>query len=68
MNTYLIQAKVTVKVLGISGPFIHTVTKLVVSRSTNEATAKYEKHVRDLFSHMNPHEVEFEYLIVADTI
>lgn len=65
---YWIQAKIQIKVYGISGPFEETITKMVQANSTNEAKAKYEQHVRKMFAHMQGESFNFQYLIIADTI
>jgi len=65
---YYIQAKVSIRVFGISGPFEETITKLVNARSTNEARAKFESHVRQMFAHMKGESFSFQYIIIADTI
>ena len=65
---YFIQAKVIIRVWGISGPFTETVTKLVNAHNTNDAKTKYEQHIRQMFAHMNAETFDFEYLIIADTI
>jgi hypothetical protein len=65
---YFIQAKVVRRVFGISGAFEDVITKLVTARSTAEAKARYEEHVRMLFSNMNADSFDFEYIIIADTI
>ena len=65
---YFVQAKITIRVWGISGPFIETVTKLVNAHSTGEAKSKFEQHVRQLFAHMQAEEYRFDYITIADTI
>lgn len=65
---YWIQAKVEMRVFGISGPFVETITKMVNAHSTAEARSKYEQHVRQMFFHMNCESFDFQYLIIADTI
>jgi hypothetical protein len=65
---YFIQAKVNIRVWGISGPFTETVTKLVKAHNTNEAKSKYEEHVKQMFAHMNAESFEFDYMTIADTI
>lgn len=68
MMLYWIQAKVTMKVFGISGPFIQVITKMVNANSTESAKVKYEAHIRNMFTHVGAETYEFEYLIIADTI
>lgn len=65
---YWIQAKVIIKVFGISGPFEQTVTQMVNANNTNDARTKFENHMRRRFAHMQGESINFEYLIVADTI
>ena len=65
---YWIQAKVVIRVFGISGPFEQTVTQMVNAHNTKEAQAKFESHMRKRFAHMNGESFTFEYLTVADTI
>lgn len=65
---YWIKAKIVIRVFGISGPFEETVTKLVNARSTNEARAKYEAHIRQMFAHMRGESISFQYITIADTI
>jgi hypothetical protein len=65
---YWIQAKVTIRVFGISGPFEQVVTQMVTAHDTNEARTKFEAHIRRRFAHMNGESFAFEYLTVADTI
>lgn len=66
--TYWIQAKVQIRVYGISGPFEETITKMVDAGSTREAQAKYEEHIRQMFAHMHGNNFNFQYLTIADTI
>jgi hypothetical protein len=65
---YWIQAKVVIRVFGISGPFEQVVTQMVNARHTQEARTKFENHMRARFAHMNGESFHFEYLTVADTI
>jgi len=65
---YFIQAKISIKVAGISGPFEETITKLVNATSTHDAMAKYEKHIKEMFNHMHGESFNFHYNIIADTI
>lgn len=65
---YWIQAKISIKVFGISGPFEQVVTQMVNARNTHEARSKFENHIRHRFAHMNGESFDFQYLIVADTI
>lgn len=65
---YWIQAKVSIKVFGISGPFEQMVTQMVNAGSTQEAKMKFEQHMKNRFAHLNGETFRFEYLIIADTI
>lgn len=68
MQLYWIQAKVQIRVFGISGPFEQLVTQMVQASSTREAQTKFENHMRKRFAHMNGESFHFEYITVADTI
>ncbi len=65
---YWIQAKISIKVFGISGPFEQVVTQMVNAKNTTEARSKFENHMRKRFAHMQGESISFEYIIVADTI
>ena len=65
---YWIQCKVVIKVFGISGPFEQVVTQMVNAQNTAEARTKFENHMRKRFAHMQGESINFEYIIVADTI
>lgn len=65
---YFIQARVQIRVFGISGPFEETVTKLVEAHNTVEAQSRYEAHIRQMFAHMQSESFRFQYITVADTI
>ncbi len=65
---YYVKAEVTVRIFGISGPFIDVISKLVDANSTPEAQKKFESHVLSMRQHMNPESVKYKYLEIADTI
>ena len=65
---YFIQAEVSIRVFGISGPFVQTHTQLVNAPNTNHAKSKFENHVRQRYAHMHAESFEFKYLVIADTI
>lgn len=65
---YYVQAKIQIRVHGISGPFEETITKLVEANSTPEAQSKFENHIRQMFAHMQGESFHFQYLTIADTI
>jgi hypothetical protein len=62
---YYIEAKVSVKVAGISGPFIQSVTWLVNANSLEEAQQKYERRVWQDNVKAMPESVKFEYVKLA---
>jgi len=63
---YYIEAKVSMKVAGISGPFEEIVTWLV-NNVPNVAYAKqkYESQVRRDFAHIQAQSFEFKYIKIA---
>jgi hypothetical protein len=65
---YYIQAEITLRVWGISGPFGRHMAKLVQANSPQEAKTKFEDHARRHFSNMQPESMEFNYTVFADTI
>lgn len=65
---YYIQAEITLRVWGISGPFLRNMAKLVQANNPQEAKAKFEAHARKHFANMNPETYEFNYTVFADTI
>ncbi len=68
MQLYWIQAKIQIRVFGISGPFEEVITQMVNAPNTREAQHKFEQHVKKRFAHMNGESFTFNYIIVADTI
>ena len=65
---HYLEAKVSIKVDGISGPFEQTITWLVNAKNMSEAKSIYENRVRADFSHMQAQSFRFEYLKVAGEI
>jgi len=65
---YLLKANVTMKVQGISGPFLKTVTWLVNAENPNQAKFKYEEQVKRDHAHMHFSDIAFEYLEFAGEI
>ncbi len=65
---YFIQAKVIIRVFGISGPFEQSVTQLVNANGTADAKNKFEQHMRNRFAHLRGESFQFEYLTIADSI
>lgn len=68
MNLYLLRAKVTKRVFGISGPFISTEGKLVNANSLAEAKIKFETAIRNNAANMECQSINFEYIEVIDEI
>ena len=58
---FYIKAEVTMRVFGISGPFVRTVSWLVNGANIVEAKQKYEAQVKRDFAHMQFETAEFEY-------
>ena len=65
---FLIEANVTIRVAGISGPFLRSVMYLVNAPNLNVAKQKYEDQVRRDFAHMMPNSVGVEYTKIAAEI
>jgi len=65
---YLIRAKVTKRVSGISGPFVSTEGKLVHANHVNEAKSKFENSIRQNAMNMECQSINFEYLEIIDEI
>lgn len=65
---FYIKSIVTIRIGGISGPFIQTVSWLVNAEDVNQARQKYESKVKRDYSHMNFSSINFEYTEVAGTI
>jgi hypothetical protein len=68
MSLYLLKAKVTKRVFGISGPFQSTESKLVHANNVPEAKGKFEINVRAKAANMQCDSIEFEYLEIIDEI
>jgi len=68
MNLYLLRAKVTKRVFGISGPFQSTEGKLVHANNVGEAKTKFEAAIRNNAANMECQSINFEYLEVIDEI
>ena len=68
MNLYLLRAKVTKRVAGISGPWEGVSGKLVHANSVNEAKAKFESAIRAESANMECRSIGFEYLEIIDEI
>ena len=56
------------RVQGISGPFLKTITWLVNAADPNQAKAKYEEQVKRDHAHMLFSQIQFEYLEIAGEI
>ena len=65
---FLLEAKVIIRVAGISAPSMHNITWLVNASHSTEAKQKFENRVRNDFSHMMPESVHFEWTKVAGEI
>ena len=65
---YLLEANVSIRVAGISAPFMHNITWLVNGRNSAEAKQKFENRVRNDFAHMMPQSISFEWIKVAGEI
>ena len=65
---FLLEAKVSIRVAGISAPFMHNITWLVNANHSSEAKQKFEKQVRNDFAHMLPQSVDCEFTKVAGEI
>ena len=65
---FLIEAKISVKVAGISAPFVKDVSWLVNANNVVEAKVKYENQVKMHHAHMMPQDVKFEYTRIVGEI
>ena len=65
---YYIEAKVSIKVAGISGPWDKTPTYLVNAPSVSVAKQKFEDQVRRDNANMEAQSFKFEYLKIAGEI
>ncbi len=65
---FYIEAKVSAKIAGISGPFQEIYVKLVHANNINEAKAKFENYIRQVKAHTMPEKLTFEYLKFGDEL
>lgn len=65
---FYIEAKVSAKIAGISGPFQETYVKLVHASNVNEAKFKFETYIRQVKAHAMPEKLTFEYLKLGDEL
>jgi hypothetical protein len=65
---YYLRANVTLRVAGISGPFVRTISWLVNADNPDQAKWKYERQVKRDFTHMQFSDVAFEYIEFAGEI
>lgn len=65
---FYIEAKVHVKVAGISGPFQETYVKLVHANKVADAKIKFENHIRQVKAHAMPEKLTFEYVKLGDEL
>ena len=65
---YYIKAKVSIKVFGISGTSKEGVSKLVNANSEPEALSKFKIFCFQKFSKMEPEQLSYEWLEIADEI
>ena len=65
---YYIEAKVSVKVQGISGPFIKNTTWLVNASNLDHAKQKFEQRVAQDNADAMPEKINFEYIRLAGEI
>ncbi len=68
MSLYLLKAKVTKRVFGISGPFQSTESKLVHANNIPEAKSKFETNIRSKAANMECESIAFEYIEIIDEI
>lgn len=65
---FLLEAKVTIRIAGISAPSMHIITWLVNGKNSAEAKQKFEARVMNDFGHMMPQSINFEWTKVAGEI
>lgn len=65
---FYIEAKVSVKVAGISGPFQEVFVKLVNATTLNLAKRKFENNIKELKAATMPEKITFEYLKLGDEL
>lgn len=66
---YYVEAKVTIRYMGVSGPYEETIVHLVKAANPTEARIKYEAYVRQ--THDSPgsgQTFKFDYLKVGSEI
>jgi len=68
MNLYLLRAKITKRIFGISGPFLSTEGKLVHAVNLAEAKSKFERAIRTQAANMECQSIDFEYIEIIDEI
>jgi hypothetical protein len=68
MKIFYIEAKVTIRVEGISGPWEPTVLHLVRANDLNSAKAKFESQVKKDNERMMAKSFVFEYLKIGTEI
>lgn len=65
---FIIQAKVTRTIFGISQPYSEMVGKIVHANSAAEAQQKFENYCRSRYVSQSPTSVTFEYQSVMDEL
>ena len=65
---FYIKAKVSIRVAGISGPFVRECSALPNANNVAEAKQKFETQVRNDNSNMQAQSFNFEYIEVASEI
>lgn len=65
---FFIDAKLSIAVQNISGPFLASRTKIVHAGSIKEAQNKFEKDAYSFYSHMGNIKIHFEYIKIADEL
>jgi len=65
---YYIEAKISAKIAGISGPFQEVYIKLVHANNINEAKHKFENYIQKVKAHTMPEKITFEYLKIGDEL
>ena len=68
MNIYLLKAKVTKRIFGISGPFLSIEGKLVHASNVQEAKRKFEAYIRSSSANMQCESINFEYVEIIDEL
>lgn len=65
---FYIKSEASIRVRGISGPFIETISFLVHADTRQQARVKYENRVMADHMHMTPESITFDYKEVAEEI